>query len=77
MAISETATSVSGTESGSTSAARDPGARLGASTSGGGVTAAAASVVGSPDAVVRAFSPDIRPPDQGGAQRGQRGVLLM
>ncbi|XP_037453382.1 uncharacterized protein LOC119323771 isoform X2 [Triticum dicoccoides] len=71
MAISETATPASGVESGSTSAARDLGARLGASISGGGIAAAAASVVGSPDTVVRAFSPDIRPLDQGGAQRGE------
>ena len=74
MAISETVTPASGAESGSTSAARDPGGRLGASISGGGVAAAAASVVGSSDAVVQAFSPDIRSPDQGGAQRGaERG----
>ena len=47
---------------------------MGASISGGGVAAAAASGVGSSDAVVQAFSPDIRSPEQGGAQRGaERG----
>ncbi|KAM3352308.1 hypothetical protein ACQJBY_023886 [Aegilops geniculata] len=74
MEIPETATPASGADSGSTSAARDSGARLGASISGGGDAAAAASVVGFPDSVVRVFSPDIRPPDQGGAHRGaERG----
>ncbi|XP_048527623.1 uncharacterized protein LOC125506955 isoform X2 [Triticum urartu] len=59
----------------STSTANDSAACLGASVTAGGGAAAAASGVGSPESVVRPFSPDTRRSDEGGAQPAAEKAL--